>query len=120
MEKAAAFLSSDKFGRLSYPQVLALLSSEKLLKAADDFKRFPTAIPQPAELRGFARLYYIKAILLPEQSDYNRIGRHQFREVLSYDDLKYNHDHAAVLLAAPFGDESPLREQVFAIMDPVV
>ncbi len=119
VEKAAAFLASDRYGRLKYPQVLALLSSERLIKAADAFHQ-SRIIPTVDEIHGFWRLFYVKGVLLPEASQHG-ITVNDFREInVSMDgdiELIANREKMAILLPLSEEEDTSAGVHRFAIVN---
>ena len=64
IEKAAIVLASDLFGRLTYPQALALIADADLSYAVDLCK-WHKHIPLENEIRKLAAIYYTNAIVVP-------------------------------------------------------
>ncbi len=124
IEKAAAFLAGDRYGRLRYPQVIALFSSATLIKAADEYHKYHVK-PTRDEIRSFSKLFYIKGILFPETLERKEQNGAEEVEVdyfiaacASDEDLRKNHEKLALCLGkqsvshtSPDGCEEPAGEQ---------
>lgn len=68
VERSAAFLAGDKFGRLHYPQVLAFLANQDHVQAVDAFRDKNDALSVRQVLL-LSRLFSIKGALVPVRSN---------------------------------------------------
>lgn len=122
IEKAAAFLAGDRYGRLRYAQTIALLSSERLINAADGYRK-TGKIPCVGDIVQFCRLYYIKGVLIPEWSS-SGLRRKDFRifgvDIAGDHEALVKHPKSAVLLVLPENsDDLPPGMQLFAVIGDV-
>lgn len=67
IERAAAFLAGDMFGRLKYAQAIAFLTNRKLVDAVDSFHLQNLPLSRDNILL-LSRLLSVKGVLVPERS----------------------------------------------------
>lgn len=112
IERAAAFLAGDKFGRLSIPQILALLWNPDLVDAVDLYhrRRRRLSIEQVVCL---SRLYTINGVLVPEP----RPGQPHDEFYITSNDTDLWNETSAALLSVPEGyTDAPHALPRFAVV----
>lgn len=105
IERAAAFLAGDKFGRLQYAQAVAFLANQELVNAADAFQHGNVPLSRNNVLL-LSRLLSVKGVLVLERST-GGLTREQLSilgvDMPVNDSLLANHRMSAVILSLADG-----------------